>query len=103
MTTEYVWIFNGAKGRFPGGVFSRIEIAEQWIRSNKLSGVLTRYPLDIGSFNWANDNGFVSDKLRARADSDLIGSFSSASFEHYHYEHGHSGGRENNAARESND
>lgn len=88
MATEYVWIFNGPKGKFPGGVFSQLGIAEQWIRENHLTGMLTRYPLDVGSFDWAKDNGLVSEKLDGRADSDLIGSFSSASFEHYHYENG---------------
>ena len=88
MTTAHVWIFNGSKGKFPGGIFSRLDIAEQWIRDNQLNGVLTRYPLDIGSFDWAKAEGLVSEKLESRTDSEFIGSFSSASFEHYHYEDG---------------
>lgn len=85
---DFVWIFNGSKGKFPGGVFRSLNIAENWIRSHRLTGVLTGYPLDIGSFEWANANGLVSSKAKAQADRDFIGSFSSASFEHYHYEAG---------------
>ena len=69
MSTEFVWVFNGSKGKFPGGVFSRLEIAEQWIHKNQLTGVLTCYPLDVGNFEWANDNGFVSENLKSHADS----------------------------------
>jgi hypothetical protein len=85
---EFVWVFNGSRGQFPGGVFTRLEIAENWIRINHLTGVLTHYPLDKGSFDWAKENGLVSEKLNSRADSEFVSSFSSASFEHYHYEEG---------------
>lgn len=88
MNDNFVWIFNGGKGRFAGGVFSSALTAEHWIQTNQLTGVLTRYPLDVGSFDWAKQQGLVSDKLLERADSDFIGSFSSASFEHFHYENG---------------
>lgn len=51
ISDEFVWIFNGSKGKFPGGIFRSLEIAEVWIRSNRLTGVLTRYPLDWGSYD----------------------------------------------------
>jgi hypothetical protein len=87
---ESVWIFSGAKGRFPGGVFSSLDLAERWIRKNKLTGVLTKYPLDIGSFDWAKANGMVSDIAGRKPEEEdqFIGSFSSASFDHFHYEQG---------------
>lgn len=88
MDINFVWIFNGSKGRFPGGVFQSLEKAQEWIKQNRLTGVLTKYPLDEGSFDWAQRQGFVNDKLNARADSDFIASFSSASFTHFHYENG---------------
>jgi hypothetical protein len=88
MATEFVWIFNGSKGKFPGGVFSSLQTAEQWILAHNLTGVLTKYPVNIGSFDWAKENGFVSEKLEGRADSEFIASFSSASFDHFHYEVG---------------
>jgi hypothetical protein len=88
MNDSFVWVFSGAKGRFPGGIFSSPQNAEEWIRVNCLTGLLTKYPLDQGSFDWAQQQGFVSPKLLDRADSEFVASFSSASFEHYHYEDG---------------
>ena len=88
MNIEFVWVFNGPKGRFPGGVFTSVVSAEKWIQAYGLSGVLTKYPVDSGSFDWAKENGLVSEKLASRSESDFIASFSSASFEHFHYEKG---------------
>jgi hypothetical protein len=85
---QFAWIFCGPKGRFPGGVFLSLHKAESWVAHHKLTGVLTRYPLDMGSFDWAEANGFVNERLLSKADPDFIGSFSSASFEHFHYEDG---------------
>ena len=87
-----VWVFNGSKGKFPGGIFTTVDIAEQWIARNKLTGVLTQYPIDQGAFEWALERNLTTlrpDLLPQKLlDSDFIGSFSSASFEHYHYENG---------------
>jgi hypothetical protein len=69
-------------------VFLSLHKAESWVAHHKLTGVLTRYPLDMGSFDWAEANGFVNERLLSKADPDFIGSFSSASFEHFHYEDG---------------
>lgn len=91
MPAHFVWIFNGPGGKFPGGVFESLELAENWIRDNRLTGVLTRYPLNLGSYDWAKANGLVSKQLETRADADFIGSFSSASFEHFHYTDGAKG------------
>jgi hypothetical protein len=80
-----VWVFN-AGGRFPGGVFATLAVAEAWIARNSLTGVLTAYPLDRGVHEWAVEQGkFRADK---QLDARLIGSFTSASQEHYHYEDG---------------
>ena len=40
-----VWVFNGARSNFPGAVFTSLERAETWIKGNRLTGTLTRYPL----------------------------------------------------------
>jgi hypothetical protein len=83
---------DGSGGRFPGGVFTSVALAEEWIRSNGLTGVLTEYPLDVGCFDWALANGWVglsAEKLQRKApDPSFIGSFSTASQEHFHYEGG---------------
>jgi len=81
-----VWVFNGETGRFPGGVFSTRERAEAWILSRKLSGTLTAYPLDEGSFDWAQRVGAVTGRARDRGDeAKFVAPFSSAGQEHYHY------------------
>ena len=85
---QFVWIFCGPKGRFPGGIFLSFSKAEAWISHNLLTGVLTRYPLDEGSFDWAQRKGLMSKKIIDSAEPDFIASFSSASFEHFHYEKG---------------
>jgi hypothetical protein len=84
---DYVWIFNGG-GQFPAGAFSTQGHAENWIAEHKLTGTLTRYPLDVGVYQWAIASGAFKIK---RPDQELprfIGRFSSAGLEHYHYEDG---------------
>ena len=89
---EFVWIFNSSQQGYPGGVFSELDTAEPWIAKHALSGMLTRYPLDTGVFEWALEKGFYSptpEKLKRKLETPgFIGSFTSASQEHYHYEAG---------------
>ncbi|MGN7721768.1 DUF7710 domain-containing protein [Chitinophaga sp. 22620] len=85
---EYVWVFNGENSRFSSGIFKNIEKAEEWIFTNKLSGILTKYPLDIGVYDWAIQNGFFSVKKEDQKQPAFIGKFSSGSQEHFHYENG---------------
>jgi hypothetical protein len=84
----HVWIFNGSKGKFPGGVFTDLEKAKLWIRKNALTGVLTRFPLDVGSYEWADSQGIISLALKEKATPEFIASFSNAGFEHFHFEDG---------------
>lgn len=51
-----VWVFHGAGGHYSSGVFSCRSLAEQWIRMRGLTGILTKYPLDSGVYDWALDN-----------------------------------------------
>jgi hypothetical protein len=81
-----VWVFNGLGGRFPGGVFARLSLAEEWIARHALTGVLTAYPLDRGVHEWAVEQGIF--RVDKQLDSHAIGRFTSASQEHYHYEDG---------------
>ncbi len=89
---RHVWIFVGAVSGRPGGVFTSLELAEQWIHQNKLSGTLSAYPVDQGCLDWAIENqvtNLKAEKLEAkRVDPDFVGGFSTASQEHYHYENG---------------
>jgi hypothetical protein len=90
MTPEkHVWVFNGQGGQFPGGVFTSRDLAEAWIRSRRLTGVLTAYPLDEGCYDWALRQKLITGRARERGDEpDFVGSFSSSSQDHIHYEEG---------------
>ena len=83
-----IWVFNGANGQFPSGVFSSQEQAEVWIAKYRLTGVLTQYPIDVGVYDWAIQSGFFKPKEEREKTSQFIQRFSSASQEHFHYEDG---------------
>ncbi len=85
-----VWVFNGANAHFPSGVFSSREGAEEWIQKHRLSGTLTKYPIDMSVYDWAIENGFFKLKDEGNKSASFIQRFSSASQEHYHYKDGES-------------
>jgi hypothetical protein len=82
-----VWVFNGGSP-FPSGIFSSREKAEDWILKNRLSGTLTAYPVDIGTYDWAIQIGIFTPKQEKHTSPEFIQRFSSASQEHDHYEDG---------------
>jgi len=92
MENKAVWVFNSPSSRLSGGIFEQLELAEEWIKRNNLTGVLTKYPLNTGTLDWAIENNAVNikaEKLKEKVkDPDFIGGFTSASMEHYHYENG---------------
>ncbi len=83
-----VWVFNGERSQFPSGVFTLREVAESWIKQHRLSGTLTAYPMDVGTYDWAIDAGFFTPRRDDQRSAEFIGRFSSASQEHYHYQDG---------------
>ncbi|WP_422653666.1 DUF7710 domain-containing protein [Hyalangium sp.] len=83
-----VWVFSGEGGDFPSGVFRTRESAEAWITKNKLSGVLTSYPLDVGVYDWAVSRSLFQPKRPEHESAQFIQTFSSAKQEHFHYEQG---------------
>jgi hypothetical protein len=85
---KYVWVFSGSKRHFPGGVFTTREIADVWVAKNRLTGTLTRYPADVGAYEWAIGNGMFRPRKRHESEAEFIGGFSDAGMEHYHYEDG---------------
>ena len=85
---EHIWIFNGVDARFPGGAFSSKENAEAWITENGLSGLLVKYPVDVGLYDWAVDSGIFNPKRNEQKTARFIQRFGCASAEHYHYEDG---------------
>lgn len=85
---QAVWVFNGAMARFPSGVFTSLDHAKAWIKSNRLTGVLTQYPLDQGVYDWAVAKDlFLPQEEKQRLPA-FIGSFTCAAMEHMHFEDG---------------
>jgi hypothetical protein len=84
---EETWVFNGG-GNFPAAVFSTRDKAEAWITARRLSGVLTKYPVDVPVNDWAIAHGAFKPKRPDQSEPGFIGRFSSASQEHYHYTDG---------------
>jgi hypothetical protein len=81
-------VFNGDVGRFAGGIFTTREAAEAWIANRRLSGTLTRYPIDVGVYEWAIDRGLFTPKEPHETSARFIGSFTTARQDHHHYEDG---------------
>ncbi len=82
-----VWSFIGLHSRQPSGVFSGFEAAEDWIRRNKLSGTLSEFPLDVGTYDHAIANELFAPKKEHQNTPDFIADFSSR-LDHFHYEDG---------------
>lgn len=83
-----VWVFNGEGSRFPSGIFALRDSAEIWIRQHQLTGILTEYPLDIGVYEWAIQNGVFRPKRPDQQSSKFVGGFTSAHMAHVHFEAG---------------
>ncbi|MEM5290651.1 hypothetical protein ACFQ3P_04410 [Paraburkholderia sabiae] len=88
MNLDKIWIFSGAGGNFPSGVFLDFEEAKGWIARNRLTGVLTLYPINIGVYEWAIEKQFFDPIKDAQKTPEFIGRFSCASMEHLHFEDG---------------
>ncbi len=87
---DLIWCFN-SRSQFPGGVFDDLSTARKWIATNRLSGVLTGYALNLGTFDWALEQGWLSESVKAKAERlgpDFVGGFTSASQPHFHFEDG---------------
>ncbi len=85
---DFIWLFNGENGRFVSAVFTELLLAEDWISQHKLTGVLTRYPVNTGVYDWALKENMFQVKKEEHTTSQFIGKFTAAGQEHYHYENG---------------
>lgn len=88
MSESFIWVFNGSGSKFPSGVFAEKEQALAWVSKHQLSGVLTRYPLGVGVYDFAVETGMFRPTRDDQKSAEFIGKFSSASLEHYHCENG---------------
>jgi hypothetical protein len=86
---SYMYVFTGNKSIFPVGIFNEFELASQNIEKYKLSGILTKYPININLYEWALDNNFLEIKNESQKNPKFIEQFSCASTEHYHFEEGY--------------
>ncbi|WP_239427972.1 DUF7710 domain-containing protein [Snodgrassella communis] len=67
--SSWVWVFKKDGIPMVSAVFSSLENADNWLKINKLTGVLTKMPIDIGGYEWCIQN-------------------KEQMLEHYHYENG---------------
>ena len=70
---EWVWVFNGARGNFPAGIFGSPDLAERWIAHHRLTGTPTEYPVDIGVYDWVISQGFFRPSKPHQTTSDFSG------------------------------
>lgn len=82
---DHIWVFNGDVSSFPSGIFLEKENALEWVENNKLSGTLTKYPVNVPVYEWAVENNFFTPKREYQKNAKTIGNFSSAHLEHYHF------------------
>ena len=82
------FVFNGSGADFPSAVFSDRERAIAWISCHGLSGTLTEYPVDIGVYDWATQNGSFKPKRAEQETPQFIERFTSMAQWHAHFENG---------------
>lgn len=80
----FVWVFVGSLSKLPSAVFDDKEAAFNWIEGNRLSGILTGYPLGVPVVDWALQEGIIKQEKARMRDPDFVGNFTSASLEHFH-------------------
>ena len=85
---DFVWVFVGAGARFPSAVFIEKSAATGWISGHRLSGVLTKYPVGVGLYDWALSMRYFTPKRDDQKTPEFVGRFTCASLEHCHYEGG---------------
>lgn len=66
-------------------------MAEGWIAKHRLSGVLTKYRLDVGAYDWAVENGTFRPKKPDHFTPEFIGRFAGGET-HFHYQAGERAG-----------
>ena len=74
--------------RMPSGLFSTQIGAEKWISDNRLTGVLTEFPVDIGVLDWAIRFAGFSPPPEKRSSPAYVGRFTSGAVVHFHFEGG---------------
>jgi hypothetical protein len=81
-----IWVYNAPRAMFPCAVFDTKQKAVEWILKNKVSGCLTLYPLNKSVYDWAIEEQCFVPKKSEHFERNYIGSFTSASLTHFHFE-----------------
>jgi|GEM_PF-488618 len=82
---DYIWIFSGEGSWSPTAVFHTFEEADTWIRSHKLKGYLSEYPIGISVYDWAIQLGYFKPKHESQNNGWYIQKFGSGYLNHSHY------------------
>lgn len=82
------WVFLGEGARIPSGIFSDEEKAKEWIASNRLTGLLSEFPVDMGVLDWAIRYAGFNPSDEKRADPSYVARFTSGAVKHFHFENG---------------
>ena len=85
MNEFYMWVVQGSRASFPSAIFSSKEKAVQWIEKYKISGMLSKYPIDISIYDWTIMKGFFKPKRDDQTTPDFIQSFSTVYIEDSQY------------------
>jgi hypothetical protein len=83
-----VWVFLGERGKWPSGVFSSREAAIAWVSGHQLTGMITKYPVDVGVYDWAVATEAFRPTKPRHSSSEFIGGFTTAAQEHEHFSDG---------------
>lgn len=82
---QLVWVFNTQSNSFPRALFTTKDAAEEWINKYCLSGTLSLYPVDIGSYEYSVRNGHFMPNGKHQTTAEFINKFGVA-INHYHYD-----------------
>jgi hypothetical protein len=85
-----VWVFIGGEIGKTSGVFTSKAIAEEWIAKHLLSGTLRAYPLNMGVYDWAVNEGIFKPRGEFECSPLFIAGYVTASQHYYVYENGKS-------------
>jgi hypothetical protein len=81
---QVVWVFHGDGARHASGVFVSEEQAMAWIEGHRLTGLLTEYPLGVGSYDDAVERGRFKPSRDHHGTPQHIGAFSPGHTRHVH-------------------
>lgn len=82
---SWIWVFQGDGARLPIAVFDDRRLAEEWIARDRVSGLLTAYPVNQSAYDWAVGRGYFEPRTEAKKTATFKQRFTSASLPHHHY------------------